>query len=68
MGVDFEKSAPEIYKKGLLKKEIRKFKGGEFQAAMNELMKGFKIAQLRRAFLSKEEYKKYEDKKAKRLE
>ena len=30
MGVDFIKSAPEIYKKGVLKKALRKFKGGEF--------------------------------------
>lgn len=35
LGVDFEKSAPEIYKKGVLKKAIRKYRGGEFQAAMN---------------------------------
>ena len=44
MGINFIKSAPEIYKKGVLEKALRKFRGGEFQAALNELMKGFKIS------------------------
>ena len=62
LGVDFAKSAPEIYKKGVLKKAIRKYRGGEYKTAMNELMKGFKISSLRRAF--DPDFEKKEAKKA----
>lgn len=50
LGVDFQKAAPEIYKKGILKKAVRKYRSGEFKAAMAELVLGFNINSLKRHF------------------
>ena len=50
LGENLSKSNPEIYKKGILKKALRWYKGGEFKRAMDELMTGFKISSLRRHF------------------
>ena len=50
MGTNLQKSNPEIYKKGILKKALRFYKKGEFKMAMGEIMGGFKISSLRRHF------------------
>ena len=50
LGTDFKKAAPEIYKKGILKKALRKYRNGEYAAAMAELMTAFNITSLKRNF------------------
>ena len=71
LGTDFKKAAPEIYKKGVLKKALRKYRAGEFAAAMAELMTAFNITSLKRNFdlegFNREQAKKAKAKEAAKL-
>ena len=49
-GTNLEKSHPEIYKRGILKRATREYNLGEFDKSYNTLMKGFNIESLKNKF------------------
>ena len=65
LGTDFSKAHPEVFKRGILKKATLQYSRGEFEVALNTLMKGFKISSLRSHFEPGWEAKEAKKKKAK---
>ena len=49
-GTNLERSHPEIFKRGILKRATREYNLGEFDKAYNTLMKGFNIESLKNKF------------------
>jgi hypothetical protein len=50
LGKNFEKSHPEVYKAGVLKRAKLKYLQGKYEEAMNTLSEGFNINSIRRYF------------------
>lgn len=50
LGKNFERSHPEVYKAGVLKRARLKYTQGKYEESMNTLAEGFNIASIRRYF------------------
>jgi len=50
LGKNFEKYHPEVYKAGVLKRALLRFKEGKFDEALNILDEGFNIESIKKRF------------------